>query len=606
MKKLLCTTAALAALLLPVSGVFANTPDSSDFVYAAKKAPTTVTAPKVKPQKAPTATPAATNPSNAGIDNDCRTKAPGGFNSLHEYTCAFQLIRAFSMPLADDAKRAEFERQFAPSVWLKSDYLKMDGVSDAIRIRNTFALIRRARDFTHERFDFVHTAEETAARDKESQHPTLEGGIGVQVRLNNMWQIQKSIWDGVPDGGLTGEQYMAKMSALAIIGPGHELVVDAPVRQGPADGVLKSGDTIVEVGTLCKPPGCTDPVTWAPVAGMTQDAAIKLIRGDIGTSVQLKVLRQNSAGKVIPLTLTLSRDLVKQRAVTIHDVDGIRHIEIVNFTNDFLLDDFYDAITGAERTGMKGIDINVRGNPGGRLDYVKAMLEMLVPRGLILKQVGRDPGSDNLTQIETTMADGYAIVAQKVASAPDSTKQITSVERVPYDPSYAVAAARNPGFIDEHPLLPVISLDMPITVEINVDSYSASEIFAGALQATHRAVIVGQGSAGKGAIMPVLPLPEGGSLNITNGQFYPGGLDTKHKGIIPDKIVEQVKDYGQTDAQRDVADATLREMYARIQALKAIETERIKVNDARFEAEMAKRDAADLLPVTKLDESQEQ
>ncbi len=42
---------------------------------------------------------------------------------------------------------------------------------------------------------------------------------------------------------------------------------------------------------------------------------------------------------------------------------------------------------------MKGIDINVRGNPGGRLDYVTAMLEMLVPRGMILKQVMRDPGS---------------------------------------------------------------------------------------------------------------------------------------------------------------------------------------------------------------------
>ena len=93
--------------------------------------------------------------------------------------------------------------------------------------------------------------------------------------------------------------------------------------------------------------------------------------------------------------------------------NGIRHIEIENFTNDFLLDDFYNAVTGAEKAGMKGIDINVRGNPGGRLDYVTAMLQMLVPRGLILKQVMRDPGSSNLTQIDTTMADGYAIIATK-------------------------------------------------------------------------------------------------------------------------------------------------------------------------------------------------
>ncbi len=90
----------------------AGSPDYSGVVYSAKKAPSTATAPstKAKPAKAPaTATPDAAS-ANAGIDADCRTKAPGMFNSVHEYTCAFQLIRAFSMPLADDAKRAEFEK----------------------------------------------------------------------------------------------------------------------------------------------------------------------------------------------------------------------------------------------------------------------------------------------------------------------------------------------------------------------------------------------------------------------------------------------------------------------------------------------------------------
>ncbi|HEY9730382.1 MAG TPA: S41 family peptidase [Drouetiella sp.] len=603
MKTLLCMATALVTLLSPVSGVLAAPPVSPDYVLTAKKAP-----PAAQPSKAKPAAPAASAQSGngIGIDNDCRAKAPGIFNSVHEYTCAFQIIRAFSMPLADAAKRAEFERQFAPSVWLNSDYLKMDGVSEADRIKNTFALIRRARDFTHERFDFVHDAAEAATIDKESRHPVLDGGIGAVLRLNNMWQIQKAIFDGAPKDGMTRKEYMEKMSALALIGPGHELIIDATVRQGPADGVLKAGDIVTDIGTYCKPDGCTDPIVWTPVAGMGQDAAIKMIRGDLGTSVGLKVLRKNSAGKLIPLTLTLTRDAVRQSAITIHDVDGIRHIEISDFSNDGLIDDFYDAITGAEKANMKGIDINVRGNPGGRLDYVTAMLEMLVPRGLILKQVSRDPGTDGLTQVDTTMADGYAIISAKKASDSDANRQIQAVERVKYDPSYARAAARNPSFVEGHPLLPVISADMPITVEINVGSYSASEIFAGALQATHRAVIVGQGSAGKGAIMPEIPLPEGGSVDITNGQFYPGGMDTKHKGIIPDKIVDQAEDYGKTDAQRDVADATLREMYAHIQAVRAIEAERTKINDARFEAEMAARDKADLLPLNKLDPNEEQ
>jgi C-terminal processing protease CtpA/Prc len=219
-----------------------------------------------------------------------------------------------------------------------------------------------------------------------------------------------------------------------------------PVREGPSDGVLKAGDIVVSVGGDSDNPG-------TPVAGLTQDAAVKLIRGDVGTSVVLHVLRKNSAGRMIPLSLTLTRTQVQQRAIMIHDVDGIRHIDIQNFANDHVIDDFYDAVTGAEKAGMKGIDLDVRSDPGGRIDYVTAMLEMLVPRGLILKQVMRDLGADGLTQTDTIMEDGFAVVTEKVASEPDSTKKVEAIHRVPYDPSYAVAAAQNPDFVDTHPRL---------------------------------------------------------------------------------------------------------------------------------------------------------
>jgi C-terminal processing protease CtpA/Prc len=606
MKHLLCTTTALVALLLPVCSYAAAPAATSDFLYAKKALPaaTSPLSPKAKGAVQPQADsrPALTRGGPPpGIDADCRTKAPGaGFNSVHEYNCAFQFFRAYSMPLADAAKRADFEKLWAPSVWLKSDYLKTDGVADADRIKNTFALIRRMRDFTHERFDYVHDAQEAANIDKESRHPVLEGGIGAVLRMNNSWEFQKAIFSNAPAEGISGKEFMEKMTALAIIGPGHELVIDVPVRESPSDGVLKAGDIVVSVGGDLNNPG-------TPVAGMNQDAAVKMIRGDVGTTVVLHVLRKNSAGKMIPLALTLNRTQVEQRAIMIHDdVDGIRHIDIQNFANDHVIDDFYDAVTGAEKAGMKGIDLDVRSDPGGRIDYVTAMLEMLVPRGLILKQVMRDPGADGLTQTDTIMEDGFAVVTQKVASEPDSSKKVNAIHRVPYDSSYAVAAARNPGFVDAHPLLPVVSADMPMTVTINVNSYSASEIFAGALQATHRAVVIGEGSAGKGAIMPEISLPEGGSLDVTNGQFYPGGMDTKHKGIIPDRAVDMVKDYGETDAVRAEANAVILEAASRIQAIKQIAADRTKVNDARFEAEMAKRDAADLLPLAKLDPSREQ
>jgi carboxyl-terminal processing protease len=258
--------------------------------------------------------------------------------------------------------------------------------------------------------------------------------------------------------------------------------------------------------------------------------------------------------------------------------------------------DFYNAVSEAKKLGMKGITIDLRGNPGGRMDYVVGMLQMVTARGLILTTRQRDPGSDKVVQTEYSVADGYGTTAQKAVGEPDANKQLDAEPRVAFDESYARAAMRNPTLVYEHPLLPVIDEDMPVAVLVDVDSYSASEIFAGAIQAMHRGQIVGQPSAGKGAIMTSLPLPEGGGADVTSGQFYPGGADTKHKGIIPERIVETSKDYGRTDPQLDAAKAYVETTWTQLQAVKKLQTERTTVNDARFEDDMAKRDANDLKP----------
>lgn len=521
------------------------------------------------------------------IDPSCRRKAPGEFNPMHEYTCAYQLFRAFSMPLADAAKRAEFDALWAPDKVKDAPELKSDGVSEDDRKSNTFALIRRMRDFTHERFDFVHDPVQQADIQKNIVHPVLDGGIGAILRLNNMWEIQKSILDGLPEGGITYGEYQKRLDEKAIIGPGHELVIDATVPESPSAGVLKPGDIITHV---------IDKTGEHALDGLSQSAAIKLIRGDLGSTVTLKVLRKNSAGRLIPLSLRLQRVQVQQRAVVIHDVDGIRHIRVENFTNDYLLVDFYNALTEAQKLGMKGVVVDVRGNPGGRMDYVVGMLQMVTPRGLILTVRQRNPGAEEVTQTEWSVADGYAITAVKPVGAPDSEKKIETAQRVPFSLSYAQAAMRNPGLIYEHPLLPVIAEDMPVVVLADTDSYSASEIFAGSVQATRRGIVVGQPTAGKGAIMISLPLPEGGGLDVTNGQFYPGGMDTKHKGVIADRIVENVKDYGKTDAQMDAADAAVIEAWKHREEVNSLATKRTTINDQRFEDDMAKRDANDLKP----------
>ena len=568
MKRIVLRSALLAGLLVPIYSFSALATDSPStrIVRAASSAPPT-------------------------SDLDCRKKAPGpSFNSLHQYTCAYTLFHDLSMPLGDPAKRAEFEKLWAPSVWKNSEFLKMDGLSDKERSDRTFKLIRRMRDFTHERFDFVSDAEEAAEQTKHSEHPTLDGGIGAILLLNNSWQFQKAIFANAPPEGIPSDEFDDKMERMSIIGPGHELVIDVPVRGSPSDHVLQSGDVVEAVEN-------PDTGVVTALAGLTQKEAVSMIRGPIGSRVKLHVLRRSTAGSLIPLTLMLTRDVVEQRAVLVRDADGIRHITLTNFSNDFLLDDFYDAITGAEKAGMKGIDIDVRNDPGGRLAYAKALLEMLVPRGLIVKDIHRDDASQNLSELDTVLEDGYGLSVSTVAGEPDPAIKVPLLKRVPYSLSYARQAARSDAFVDMHPLLPAISADMPITVTVNVNSYSASEVFAGALKATGRATIVGDPTAGKGAIMIRIPLPEGGNVSVTNGEYYPGGLYTKHKGVTPDRLVKQAKDYGETDAQRDAATAVLREQRDTLEKVKALETERTKINDMRFELEMKMRDDHDNQPL---------
>jgi len=537
-------------------------------------------------------TQAATAPKKSVVPSvlnyGCQTKAPGQFNSLNEFTCAYDLFVASSIALAEPKKMDEFVKLWTPEIWAKSDLLKMDGVSQDQRIVNTFTLISRMRDFTHERFDFVDTPAQSAAIQKGIVHPELQGGIGASVELTNMADIRAQIWGSAPKKDMTEEIFkalQAKMEQASVIGPDHQLTVDSPVQDGPSWGSLRSGDVITGVDSILS------------FDGMQEKHVVEdLLRGSPGTTLMLHVKRRTARGVVLNLNFQLVRDVVAIHTVSSHDVNGVRHITIHDYSNDFVVDDYFQAVSEAKEKGMKGIVVNLKGNPGGRLDYTIAMLEMVVQRGQILTTRFRDQGSVSSTQTDYVVEDGYVLMAKKAVGAPNSSQQFESNARVAYTPDYGKKIRLNPQFVYEHPLLPVIGEDMPMVVEINVDSYSASEVYAGAIQATHRGKIVGQPSAGKGAIMNNPHLPEGGGLMITSGQFYPGGEDTKLKGIVPDRLVNDSEDYGKTDPQGDAANAVIEEEYAQLQARKALTVERIKINSARFEEEMKTRDDFDQKP----------
>lgn len=590
---LMALTGAIALLsMAPAMAASPATLHQDGVVIAANTKPATATAAKAAP-----------NPFNVS-DDDLRgcfqmRKAPGPFNPMHEYLCAYVQMGVHSLPLADKAKLEQFVKDWQPSVWSGSDYLKATGTEQE-QMDRTFALIRRMRDAlgNPEPFDYVFTPSRVSDQQKNVVRPQLEGGIGAQLKLENAWQLYQFL-DGAIKPEMTDEEKQKLYDATMVISPTHRLVVQAPVQGSPSWGVLKSGDVITAVN-------------GQSIDGMSMENAIKQIRGALGTSLKLEVLRTNSKGAQIPLTFTLLRSNVAQHAVTIQDIDGVRHIKIDNFENDFVVDDFYQALVEAKTKNLKGIVVDVRGNPGGRLDYVKAMLEMVVDRGRILMTRQREPGSEKVIQTEFVMDGVAAITEVMVMGAPETSKQFQIGERVAFDSNYNAQMVRNPGFVDENPLKSVIDSSMPVVVLQNGNSYSASEILAGGISGANRGIVIGQPSAGKDDIMTQLPLPEcatpgkdgvcnRGALAVISGLFYPGGNDTDLTGVIPDKIVELAKDFGKTDAQLDAAVAYVKDAAAAL-AVKADAAIKSKqINSDRFKKRIEERNANDLLPVEKQD-----
>lgn len=559
-------------------------------VVAAKKA--RLVADSSQPQKNPL------NVSEQDLKNCMEMrKAPGGFNPVAQYTCAYIMMAAHSLPLADKAKLEQFVKDWQPSVWTSSDYLKDVGTEQE-KMDRTYALIRRMRDAlgNPEPFDYVFTPQRMMDQQQNVVRPTIEGGIGALLKLENDWQIYQSLAEAAKNKDLSDEDKQKLYETAMTIGPDHRLIIRSPVPGSPSAGVLKQGDVVVAVD-------------GKKLDGMTMDAAVKLIRGTLGTNVKLDILRTNSKGVQVPLSFTLLRSNVANHTVIVTDVDGVRHIQIGNFENDLVVSDFYQALVEAKAKGMKGIVVDVRGNPGGRLDYVKAMLEMIVDNGRILMTRQREPGTDKVIQTEFVMDGVAAITETMVVGEPETSKGFQVSKRVTFDARYNAQMQRNPGFVDENPVAAVIDPSMPVVVLLDGNSYSASEIFAGAINGSRRGIVIGQPSAGKDDIMTQLPLPEcaaqadkkcnRGGLAIISGLFYPGGNDTDLTGVIPDRIVELAKDYGKTDAQLEAAIASVNDAHNALVAREKAAADSKKKNSDRFKMIIEKRNANDLLPPDK-------
>ena len=246
----------------------------------------------------------------------------------------------------------------------------------------------------------------------------------------------------------------------------------APIDDTPADraGML-TNDLIVEIDEK-------------PVLGMSIDEAISHLKGEKGTKVSIKVVRDREAE---PFALTLVRDIVTVEAVVHERKDDFGYIRIRTFseqTDDGLkksIKELNREIPG----GMKGLVLDLRSNPGGLLDQAVSVSDMFLEGGEIVSTRGRH-ARDTLREMGT-----------------------------PGD--------RMNG--------------KPIIILIDGGSASASEIVAGALQDRNRALLLGTESFGKGSVQTVIPLQNGlqGALRLTTSRYYtPSGRSIQAHGIDPD------------------------------------------------------------------------
>ena len=228
------------------------------------------------------------------------------------------------------------------------------------------------------------------------------------------------------------------------------------------------------------------------VQGLTLNQAVEKMRGPVNTKIKLTILRK---GQDKPVEVTITRDVIRVRAVRSRVEDDVGYIRVSQF-NEQTTEDLKKAIsdiTNQVGRQLKGFILDLRNNPGGLLDQAISVSDAFLEKGEIVSTRGRNA--------EETQRFN--------ARAGDLTKS------------------------------------KPIVVMINGGSASASEIVAGALQDHKRATVIGTRSFGKGSVQTIIPLgAQNGALRLTTARYFtPSGKSIQAKGISPDiEVLQDVPD----------------------------------------------------------------
>ncbi|MDQ0857270.1 S41 family peptidase [Bacillus sp. V2I10] len=258
---------------------------------------------------------------------------------------------------------------------------------------------------------------------------------------------------------------------------GGKIIIVSPFKNSPAEKAgLQPNDQVISID-------------GEPVVGSDLNDTVLKIRGKKGTKVKIEVLRTGSKEK---LSFDVTRDEIPIEtvfsSVKTKGKSKYGYIEITSFSED-TANDFTEELTKLEQKNIKGLVIDVRGNPGGYLQSVEEILKQFVTKDQPYIQIEERNGDkkryfSNLTQKK----------------------------------------------------------DYPVTVLIDKGSASASEILAGALKEAGKYEIIGETSFGKGTVQQAVPMGDGSNIKLTLYKWLtPEGNWIHKKGVEPTIKVSQPK-----------------------------------------------------------------
>ncbi len=262
--------------------------------------------------------------------------------------------------------------------------------------------------------------------------------------------------------------------------------VISPIADTPAEKAgIKAGDYIVRINNQ-------------QVQGKTLMEAVKLMRGPVGSNIELTVRRKEVKKS---LTFKIQRQIIEVKSVEtkiLGDQKNIGYIKLKSF-NENSDKQLIQKIKNYEKQKLIGYIIDLRNNPGGLLNQAVAITDFFLEKGEIVSTKGR--------RISETR--------KFFARSGDGIK------------------------------------GKPVIVLINNGSASASEIFAGALKDHKRAIILGENSYGKGSVQSIIPLNNGGGIRLTISKYYlPSGKSISEVGVSPDIVVEEQSQF-ELDSDKD-------------------------------------------------------